>query len=470
MFQLCDPRRLSFFRGANHLPLAVQSRAMRSSSPILRPPLLAALAATATAFGGCGKVATLYDAPPPPDAPTSGIIKATVLDIGSNNAPRANVPVVFVNPDGTVAATKMTDIDGHVQATAAINGSVTAIWPNGTKYQVMTIFEAKPGDDLLFGIGTDINAAAGSLMVTFPPIPNATATTSYTIYYPCGHTNGTPATPIKLDLSATCTTDTFNIYVIASDSGMLSYTDVLNVHLADGNVTMSNTWKSFNGSFSAQYTSIPADVTAIHMDWAAGGPPGFFAVAGYTVGADGTPMNGIASMKVGPVPSAGDRAVVQTKITTKLGFQLIGQRIKSTAANYGLDVEKNLMPWMSPPTFDVASKKLSLPLTGGAVQPDVFYGAVQYKHVVGATTYDVEWLMLGPSADKLILPPIPTDAADVLPAATETAMPEQAYELETSDYSTWDEVRPHVLDVLIHSVLVPSQADTYRISYVSPAK
>src|SRR5262249_11371622 len=118
---------------------------MRPSSLILSPPLLAALAAAAAALGGCGKVQPLlFDASSGDDASgidaaTDGIVKVTVLDISGNNAPEANVPVVFINPDGTVAAKTASDKDGHAQATVHIGASVTAIWLQNTSYQVITM-------------------------------------------------------------------------------------------------------------------------------------------------------------------------------------------------------------------------------------------------------------------------------------------------------------------------------------------
>ena len=131
------------------------------------------------------------------DANPRGTVTVTTYDPVSGGAVTTGTAVLFIDPDGTPVARVATDTSGKAQADVLPGASVTAVWTVGTgSYQVETIRDIKPGDDLVMALSRD-TTNPGTFTVTFPALGrdqlllrvrpvrqrNYTTTTSVTFQY-----------------------------------------------------------------------------------------------------------------------------------------------------------------------------------------------------------------------------------------------------------------------------------------------
>src|SRR4051812_11718103 len=89
-------------------------------------------------FSGCGKVNPAEPADAPQDADPRGPVHVTVRDVIGNGAPAPNIPVVFIDPDGTVVADIVSDADGRATANVLPGASVSAVYQQLTTNIVTT--------------------------------------------------------------------------------------------------------------------------------------------------------------------------------------------------------------------------------------------------------------------------------------------------------------------------------------------
>ncbi|MEO8700466.1 MAG: hypothetical protein ABI867_10500 [Kofleriaceae bacterium] len=231
------------------------------------------------ACGDDGGLTPLADAPEftdaGPDAPTTGLVTLTVTQDG---VPREGVRVHFQNPDSTLVATMMTDVNGRASATMGIGGFVTALDPflipqggSGPR-DIYTYAGVKPGDQLKLNEG---NAAATiNFDLVFTPDPNSDR---FSLFAPCltgqlditntggsGSGSGGPGGPISLTGCGT-TTD-ITIIGFEPKSGIPHRAlHAANVTLTEGG-TLDLTASTFTDTTSLlyNYESVPANIAVVN--------------------------------------------------------------------------------------------------------------------------------------------------------------------------------------------------------------
>ncbi|MCW5809280.1 MAG: hypothetical protein KIT31_43400 [Deltaproteobacteria bacterium] len=376
----------------------------------------------------CGKVVPdSPDASIDIDADPAGIVKVTVLDVVGNGAPTANIPVVFLNPDGTVASDATTDSAGRAEARVLPGASVTAVWIQGTRTLVGTIVDVKPGDDLAIGFTRRDGSDNGNFAVTFPALMG---TEFYEIYTPCGSFGAMPGTTM-VPLRNNCRRPTFDVYVVAFRNGFASnYAEVQNVSLAAGAVTVPDVWRT-TSSFSATYTNVPAEIAEIRTERMSGSRNGF------TVGGSGTPMNGLLSVFANNVATAGARAIVRSSlIRNDNALQTISQRVVGNAVNYTLDVGMQVAPWLTNVSFDLETRTIA-PNVEGVLPSTVYAADLQFSR----DQLSFEWIVLAPTPAPIVLPTMPARVAQVNPLPTDSVGAAVAVVVDVSSIKSWDEAR-----------------------------
>src|SRR5262249_23662970 len=154
----------------------------------------------------------------------------------------AQVPVVFLEADGSLTKETLTDAQGKASARVKAGASVTAVHTvSPTDHRVETILEVKPGDDLVMGSGSP-EAAAGTFTVSFLDGPGTT--TAYVAYGPCGggrYTIPQGAVPggalpsVQLVMTSRCKLSSMDLVLIREDGGQpTDYAALPSVAFSDG--------------------------------------------------------------------------------------------------------------------------------------------------------------------------------------------------------------------------------------------
>jgi hypothetical protein len=390
------------------------------------------------------------------------MVSVTVLDVIGNGAPAANIPVIFIDPDGTVAADTTTDSNGRAHGNVLPGASVTTVWFQNNHYLVVTMTEIKPGDDLPIGFTDRDSTANGTFAVTFPALAGAS---SYQIFTPCGSFPGSPGTTNNVNLNNSCRPATFDVSVVANDASGAPFqaAHVENVALASGGVNVPANWVSFS-TFSASYTNVPADVTSIMVSRASGSRRGF------STGTSGMPVNGQLSLTA-TVPAVGTHAWVNSTVTRMAGGggQSISQRVVGNAINYNIDVGANLMPWMTNVTFDIPSRTFTPVAESTATNYDMFGVDMQFSRTDTSTppvTTSVEWLILGPSIKPLAMATVPTHVGPVTPIAGDTVGAVIGVLIDANTVTGWDATRPLGFALIDSQQFSDNDFDTVKEEFV----
>jgi hypothetical protein len=413
---------------------------MRTSSHILWLVL---------AVGACGKVSALSDASGTGtdanlvDADAHGVAKVTAFDFATGTVGVANLPTVFINPDGQVASDTKTDASGKAQATILPGASVHVVYPpdpnSNNFYLTVSVLDIKPGDDIVVPqVGHD-STDAGTFMAT---ATGATGATHYTLYGPCGPTDASN----QMHFQNWCKTDTFDVYAIAYDgnNNAIDYAIKTGVAFNNGSTNITGPWQNMQ-TFSAHYSDISADVTSISLDRFAGGSQG------YDVYASGAPVAGALTLTPSaPAPGA-TSAVVDTTFSRSDGAQQsLVQQISGSSFSYSDDVTANLLPWFGKPTVDLAAGTIAPNTTGSTATLDEYIAVLQWNHpTADAGNQEYAWIAFGPSAATFTFPTLPADAGDVSPKAGDSAFAAESYGLDRTDANGWDDVRNHAWEELI---------------------
>lgn len=374
---------------------------------------------------------------------TPGVVKATMLDPAGEGMPQANMPVVFINPDGSLVADVLTDVDGRAHATMLAGGSVTAVWHGNTGYSILqTVLAVKPGDDLVFGSVTPKQVVAGTFTVNFTPLGGTG--NHYVVYGACPY-KMTQTGSAVLAFDTSCLLSTMEIQVHAYDSAnnSLGYLDSPAVPFVDGgSATMGTNWQQYM-AFAAQYANIPAGVTSVRMERYA---PDFF---GYTSISSGSPSGATMSLSGTGPATAG--AQVETILRRGDGSaQLVRQSVAGDATTYDLDVGANLFPWLGAPTLDPATGHVTVPVDAAGTSgppPDLFRVATAFSRSnppsdagVSSTT-NVQWYVFGPRAGDVTLPTMPSEIGELNPRAGDTVGQSRAYLFDADTIDGYDPAR-----------------------------
>jgi hypothetical protein len=414
-------------------------------------------------IAACGKVSAVADAsngsgadaPAAPDADPHGVVTVTVLNTDQSGTPVQGVPVVFFDPDGTMVGKSDSDVQGKASATVLPGANVSVVWPkSATQYQIATVYEIKPGDNLVIGFRNPDPTDVATFHVTYAQYAGAT---TYTIVGPCGNadTNGT------LHFQAACKTDPFDVYVLAYNASgqLLAWNGQNGVALSAGSTNLpSNGW-TFVGSFTASYTNVPAMVNGINMQHVAAFP------GGSSANSSGTPANNMLSLQV-TAPAPGTYAWVRSSFSTAAGSQqVVSQRIAGAATTAGMDVTSTLLPWLSSPMFDPAKQQFTVTSAGTGTY-DTYLADVTYSRAAGGTTTSYEWIVLGSTIGTVTLPTLPADVGGVNPLATDTINAPIALAID-DDGTGWDSVRDHIFDEFRAALQGTSRSQQLRVTISS---
>lgn len=257
---------------------ACYRRAMRRFASIA-----SGLFACVTGCGDDGGARKLPDAPLvedglTPDMIASGSVNITTMsrccDVAANT-PVANVLVVAVNADGSLAGTAMTDAQGKASLDIREGATVTAVYPEDVDNEtvITSYVGVKPNDELTFGdayfeVDQAVTGADGQMTINWPMVTNAT---SYVVYTPC-ETYGRSATGLTLSASLYeyCQTPTAPIVVTAFDANsvMLSSAYLPSAPFTVGAVVnlVANDWVAQAAdSATVSISSIDSAVTDLRL-------------------------------------------------------------------------------------------------------------------------------------------------------------------------------------------------------------
>lgn len=395
------------------------------------------------------------------DAPSNvrGTVRVTVLDRSGNGAPAVGVPVVFIDPDGTLVKTASADSNGKADADVLPGGSVTTVVALTSSYQIRTTLGIKPGDDLVLGSRSADTTAAGNVTVSWPQAPGSPA--FYYIYGPCGFATLVNGSTLAATMPITngCKPDTTEILVWARDSagGTVSFNDKANVPLViGGTVTMANAWTG-SLSFTASYTNLTSigSITAERRFTDGAG----FASSDIqnTIGLSSKTFNFL-------VPSGATARMVSTLGLSSGATQTVRQKLPGNASTYGLDVGGTLLAWLDGVTFDAATQTFHiLKTTAGTANavPDLLQVSSSWQR--GQTFYD--WAVFGPDADTFQLPVLPASVGTALNPTASDSMSLAATSYEADTVAGYDAARANVGGALSDTLSGPRSAATLiRIS------
>jgi hypothetical protein len=416
-----------------------------------------------TIAAACGKEHALVDAGSfdanhtdantGPDADPHGIVTVTVLDSQGTGAPQKDVPVVFREPNGDLAAEVKTDVNGKASASVLAGASVTAVYPAiGTQHPLETILDVKPGDDLTIGAAHD-TTAAGTFTVN---VLDIAGTGSYSVYGPCGGNTVNVPSAFRSPLAAASTravpipmqayckpSSTMDLVLIRNNIDFVAtdYAVIKNVTFADaGSVDQVDAWQPLV-QMTASYTNQPADVTNMQLEEDVPDLNGFPQAAGGGAG----PTQTITFAE----PLAPRALMHSTFAGTHDGNQDVYQTVDGTKSTYAMDIGATLLPWIDRPTVDLATGVIT-PVTSGSGGPgDAFRVQLQYQRPdpnggSGAPPLTYVWTVWAATVQTITLPALPTDVMDRAPLATDTATNIDGWLFDLDAASGYDQVRAHL--------------------------
>lgn len=374
---------------------------------------------------GCGRVKNdpggLPDAPPgPEDARGRGRVVVTVLDPGGSGSPAVGARVVFLDPDGTLVKRTSTDTLGKADAEVLPGASVTAITSASNGHQIQTVLAIEPDDDLVIGVKADSTAAVGTFTVEFPVEAGAT---SYRVAHACGVADpAAQTTTVTFDLRANCRQPTMEVIVTAFDANgaALGFIAKQGVVTNAGKLTLVEGYTRMR-TFTGAYSNIDSSLASLAM--ARRAPD----IAGIAVtGAASSPFPATTTLEA-PSTSGGSATIDTTMsrgAATRLvqNTQIVRQVIAGGAVSYGLDVGAMLLPWISQPAYDAATRTLAFTKEGaGTGAPDAYQVVGRYTRTdpMGQTSTAYMWSIIGPEATNLVLPVLPDELAELAPTAAD---------------------------------------------------
>ena len=417
------------------------------------------------ALAACGKVSTLSDAPtgsgsgadsmtggpdapPGPDADLHGTITVIVNAPSSPATRLQGAPVVFVNPDGQIAAEATTDANGVATATILPGASVTVVYDDASlNVQLETVAAVAPGDTIVVG---PLSGAGGNPSGTFTAnVPDYPGSFTYNVYGPCGSSSGSAAgsgslTPVTLSMQDNCQETAMDLLAIAnnSDNNPDAWVEAKNVAYTDGgNATMGSGWQPFQ-TLSLSFSNVAASNTSsiYVMDMAPD--------------ANGYQVASYASLGTEPqtatltVPGTAT-ALIETDFTHNSGGgqQQMYDVVDGTKATYAVDLSTALLPYIDFPTLDSANGAVTVP--GATTAGDILDVSVHFSRLINDKTDSFTWeVWTPPPADGFTLPAMPTNLTKYYPAAGD-AVPQGYASLYAADAITdWAQVRGHLFGAL----------------------
>ncbi|MEZ4368092.1 MAG: hypothetical protein R2939_17695 [Kofleriaceae bacterium] len=361
------------------------------------------------------------DAAPSPDAdqtPDATALGEVTMTLEEDGAPRVGVPVLFYQPDGSLAAEVDTDATGQAAADLLPGGSVvlvdlglTAAVAGGSGAPAVAYVGVQPGDQLRFAPSS---GGPGSVTTTLTSATFAGAD-QYRFELGCGPTQSS-ATPSATFTNISCPAST-SVAVLAFQAGTLvasvyaptvtlaAAVAVPGAFVAPETVTVTAT------GLSPALTGAEIEAYRSTTDRLQVGP----AIEASTTG-------GAMVVATGPqpaIPGATQRLLHRQE---RDGFpNRYALANVPTAAAISFDVSEHLPPWLGPVVFDAKGGTLQFTTVGdGGI--DYAIAAVSATHAGGGGYF---WYVHGKLDGRPYKFPI-------LPAAYAAAQPQPSDELNSA--------------------------------------
>jgi hypothetical protein len=406
------------------------------------------------AVSACGKVHNLTDAgngsgsgadsstqidAPGPDADPHGPITVLVNQQSGPATPQPGVPVVFVNPGGTIVAEMPTGSDGKATATVLPGATVTAVYDAGTaNVRLETVRDVAPGDTIVIGPTSAGGSGGGSGTFTVNVADDPAGGLFYEVFGPCGSSTGTSPgsgapTPVSLFMSDGCKLDTMDLIAIArnSDKTAIGWQEKKGVpYVTSGSTDMNGAWQPLQ-SVTASYTNPPATLGQINVTESVPDMNGLQA-SGYAAGTDTRTI----TFNNMPTPST---VFFETNFynTQQGGQQQMYEVADGTKTTYSVDLATALLPWVPFPTFDPGTATITASAGGG----DVLNVQVQFSRTINSALVTFTWDVWSPPADSITLPPMPTDLAQCTPVAGDSVNNASTNLYGADAITSWAQIR-----------------------------
>ncbi|HET9621441.1 MAG TPA: hypothetical protein VFP84_08755 [Kofleriaceae bacterium] len=378
------------------------------------------------------------------DEQTRGTVHVTVLDPAGTGNPASNADVVFVDPGGAVHRVK-TDLAGKASAEVAIGASLTTVvmtaGGNGPQYQLYTVLDTRPDDDITLGMKSADTTTLGTFSISFPALANAAF---YSVSSPCGslsvQATAGAAPSAGLPMLAECKQDTMELVIVARDGNgaPLGSIDVPDVKVKiNGTFAVSGPYQGLV-SLNASYANVNPVITKLQ-------------VARFLPDENGVVDAALAS-SINPTTVLGvtGGAAAKAHILTTAGkslttTQLIHQDVPGNTVTYGFDLSTKLLPWLALPTYDVDAHKIIVPIdtTGTSHDAtDLFQTGIRYSRTdANNTTAAFAWTVYGASIADVTLPALPDDLAALLPIGSDSLGTSGAVAFDAASVPGYDTVR-----------------------------
>ncbi|HVK78195.1 MAG TPA: hypothetical protein VM734_33045 [Kofleriaceae bacterium] len=390
-----------------------------------------------------------------PDARVT--VQVHVLDPAGFGTAAIGVPVVFIDPDGTLVLRTTSDTSGNAQADVRPGASVTVVHAGSGHFQMRTVLGLDAARTIV--IGSTLNyPVTQTVTVGFPAHAGAS---SYVVHHPCGQTYSTGG-GVQIQGTDRCKLSMADLVVEARDAGnsAIGFLVAPRVSLNDGaSVNLAGTYQ-FAIEVNGAFTNVPADVTSISFRRCT--PE----ASGACVNASGTPAAGGAGVQVRGA-STPTVDLITTAFRNGGGAQHIAQRINGATLAYGLDVGGSVGPFLGDPTLNLTTGRVSMPPAGGA---EIDGAHVQIAYHRPSSTTDIAWLIDLPAVADFDLPELPIEVGDVMPKPGDTSYINGVWTIHaagSNGYAGYLDRMPSPLD-MIGPLRAGATKVTWNVSAAAP--
>ena len=374
-----------------------------------------------------------HDSPPLIDSPPQQL-QVLVTVTNPDGTPVPGVHVYFQNADSSVVGETLLDASGNARQQMNPGGFVTAMLlapaPPGllgapaTRYLAFTWAGVKPGDHLLLSPPASSEPSPTIPMTITIPLDavNAATVTEYAIQSTCSYTStfqpptGSGATNTVVGVSFWDGCTAADVLVTALDSANHPVSSFsISGQPITANGTIDYTLQTYAAAAARSYTFTNnpdvASTISFQDQYITG--RGVLYDAGSTSAATEDPATATVTMPLQPQGTLDVISAIQyTTGTIRNVFEW------GTTGAYTQDWGMHLLPdFTGAPTFDTGTHVASWTTAGGTATVD--YSLVGLESYRGTTNTLANWGIAVPSGTQAAFPNLPTDVADINPAATD---------------------------------------------------
>lgn len=354
----------------------------------------------------------------------------------------ADIQVLTVQPDGTAGPAGTTNASGDLTLTGVKQGaSVTAIYPLGNDFQLVTVLGVKPGDHVVLGdhYPQQFSASTGTMTVNFPTVANAA---HYYGYTRCSQANVNDGAATAMTFATTCGNATADMLLEAYDAEFtrIGYGTIRNAPFTDGaSATLAAWGPGANNNFTTSITGLAASVDNVYFTTFAQWNDGY-----RNGGQDyyAQPEAGAASLAM-TVPPGGDRVLAFAQLQQgqlQTGAQETYRVLAGDATSATMTAPT--LPWLGQVAINGAAKLAQwIPIgTGSYDAAIVFANWSRYDAKTESTTYYYWTISVPPGQTSLSWAGLPTAVADHLPTDTDSVSGDMQL-VDLSNVADYDELR-----------------------------